>query len=174
MNKTKALNQMNAPTRPCVGCGFCCLTAPCTASVRLYPAAKKCPELRWDKDKNRYICRLMTLPDDLGAFYRSELYAGEGCCSPLNSWRTDVKQRIKDGSDPESKSQAVKLDSYFQVFLGCLGRQFMSQDLLYLTAMGFYDILIKRGVPKPEADDLFKQVLFFTKRDRPEYLHGFI
>jgi hypothetical protein len=80
-------------TKKCIGCGYCCIEARCIASIRLHPSTKECPELRWDENKNRYVCKLMQLPGDLGAVYRRELYVNAGCCSPLNTWRNDVKFR---------------------------------------------------------------------------------
>ena len=81
--------------KPCVGCGFCCITAKCSAGQRLYPSAKTCPALLWSDEKNRYYCDLMSLPGNIGFEYRKELYAGEGCCAGLNSWRNDIKNRTK-------------------------------------------------------------------------------
>jgi len=36
----------------------------------------------------------MLLPGLEGEIYRRELAADEGCSSPLNSWRKDIRKRI--------------------------------------------------------------------------------
>lgn len=80
--------------KACVGCGHCCLTAQCVASVTIHGRMERCPSLEWNG--TRYVCALMRLPGDEGAKWRKELYAGAGCCSPLNTWRRDVRQRDKE------------------------------------------------------------------------------
>jgi hypothetical protein len=41
---------------------------------------------------NRYVCTLMLDPVE-GEKFRRELFAGDGCCAPLNCWRDDVRNR---------------------------------------------------------------------------------
>lgn len=72
----------------CVGCGYCCMKTPCWVAFRVYGySIKECPALLWDTA--RYICVLIRDHPDIA----KELYAGEGCCSRLNSWRKDVVRR---------------------------------------------------------------------------------
>jgi hypothetical protein len=79
--------------RPCVGCGFCCLQAMCSIGINVYGRAKyPCPYLIWSKKDNRYWCRL-ALNDVL---YADMIHADQGCCSPLNTWRNDVRERKED------------------------------------------------------------------------------
>lgn len=79
-------------SRPCVGCGFCCIKAPCAAAVRVYAIRQgRCPGLVWDT--TRYRCALMQLQGQAGDDYRRELAAGVGCCAGLNTWRQEVKER---------------------------------------------------------------------------------
>lgn len=67
----------------CVGCGYCCLSAPCwLASVE----QQRCVHLWWNGQQ--YRCRLAG-----NLFHRKALSMGEGCCSSLNTWRKDVKER---------------------------------------------------------------------------------
>lgn len=78
----------------CVGCGYCCMEATCTAGLaansdRTYTTSR-CPSLQWNG--KRYVCELM-MDTKYGEMYREKLYAGAGCCSGLNSWRKDVKKR---------------------------------------------------------------------------------
>lgn len=68
----------------CVGCGYCCLQATCSLGVEVYGTTYPCPALLW-KGK-QYRCKLANEYEDI-------LYIGSGCCSPLNSWRKDVKER---------------------------------------------------------------------------------
>ena len=115
----------------CVGCGYCCMKAPCVASARLYPGAKHCPQLVWSDDLGRYRCHLSMLPGSVGERYRNELSIGAGCCSSLNSWRRDVKRR--DVVEGAQVSNPLPLE--FQLFLGILGNQWISGDVLALTLM---------------------------------------
>ena len=151
----------------CTGCGFCCMKAPCAASVRLYPGSKICPQLIWSKVDNRYNCGLMLLPGLVGESYRKELYAGEGCCSNLNSWRFDVKNR-----DQEIK-QLMSIDRTFQVFLKCLGEQFLSSDVIAMTLMKF-EKLLTEDYSKQEAKMISQLVDSYIKSNRPSYLDGFM
>ena len=74
--------------RPCVGCGWCCLTDQCRESLQLHGYRERCPEVFWDDDLSLYRCRLSSEKT-----YRELLAMGEGCCAPLNSWRADVRNR---------------------------------------------------------------------------------
>jgi hypothetical protein len=56
----------------CVGCGYCCMQSTCLLGVELF--------------SGKYPCKLADGCEDV-------LYIGSGCCSPLNSWRKDVKER---------------------------------------------------------------------------------
>lgn len=70
----------------CVGCGYCCRTAPCgLAWLTFSPAIKtgvwKCPALRWDG--KRYLCRLCEGEDAQSKKNREALAIGAGCSSTL-------------------------------------------------------------------------------------------
>ena len=151
----------------CTGCGFCCMKAPCDASVRLYPGAKRCPQLIWSDKDNRYNCGLMQLPGNVGFEFRQELYAGEGCCSNLNSWRFDVKKR------DEVTKELIYLDRIFQIFLNCLGKQFLSSDVIALTLMKFEKLLTEE-YSKHEAKMISQLADSYIKSNRPSYLDGFM
>jgi len=75
-------------SRPCVGCGWCCLTDQCRESLQLHGYRQRCPEVFWDGGLSLYRCRLSSEKT-----YRELLAMGEGCCAPLNSWRGDVRNR---------------------------------------------------------------------------------
>ncbi len=91
----------------CVGCGYCCIRQTCTFGRQRHPEAtgRLCPELAWNG--SRYICRMMTLPDRMTAFYREQLQAGLGCRSYCNPWRNDVKKRT------EEEMASVAGESYY-------------------------------------------------------------
>jgi len=74
-------------THPCVGCGYCCLKAPCIYAQQRFPGVTRCPDLFWDGD--RYRCWIGMRFAEVG----KELAIGEGCCSSMNSWRKEVKYR---------------------------------------------------------------------------------
>lgn len=157
--------------KPCVGCGFCCSQAPCWVSARIHgPAVRKCPELRWNGD--RYVCRLMTLDGDQGAGYREELHAGAGCCSGLNSWRSDVRDRMLSAVGVEHRSNPFS--SEFQAFLKCLGREFVGGDALALTAMGFQDELVRMGYEEEKASEMASLALHYMKQNRTSMVEGFL
>jgi len=154
--------------QPCVGCGHCCITAKCGAAQRLYPAADRCPKLRWDEGEGRYFCELMELPGEVGLAYRKELYAGEGCCQNLNSWRLDVKRR-----DPE-EAKLPTLDRTFQIFLHCLGREWISSDVYLLTLAAFTDEIEELGHTRQEAEGVARQIMFCLQNNRRSYLKEFM
>lgn len=68
----------------CRGCGYCCYEATCSLGVNLFGTTHPCPALIWDGEK--YRCKLANDFEDA-------LYIGSGCCSSLNSWRKEVKER---------------------------------------------------------------------------------
>jgi len=75
---------------PCVGCGYCCMKAPCSVIWRMMlfwtgkPIfIKRCPALYWNGE--RYACRLAAV----SARARELLVIGAGCTSSLNSWRQE-------------------------------------------------------------------------------------
>ncbi len=82
-------------SKPCVGCGWCCLQDPCMESHRRYGYMRRCPDIIWDEEAGRYLCGLMLNPETAEQFKRSQ-HAGEGCYAPLNSWRDDVRNRDED------------------------------------------------------------------------------
>ncbi len=81
--------------KPCVGCGWCCLSDQCEVSHRKYGYRPRCPDLFWDEDAQRYVCLLMLDPV-AGETARRELFAGQGCCAPLTTWRENVRNRDND------------------------------------------------------------------------------
>ncbi|NDV28713.1 hypothetical protein [Desulfovibrio sp. JC010] len=81
--------------KPCVGCGWCCISDQCEVSHRKYGYMKRCPDLFWDESMNRYICLLMSDPDE-GEDAKRQLFEGLGCCAPLMTWRDDVRNRDGD------------------------------------------------------------------------------
>jgi len=77
-------------TRPCKGCGYCCHKAMCAPGVMLVGKMERhCPGLYWDSSENKYRCAYAKNNNTFAA----AIWAGEGCCSPLNSWRKDVRKR---------------------------------------------------------------------------------
>jgi hypothetical protein len=70
--------------RPCVGCGYCCITARCSIGLFLFGQEGRCPALKWNG--NRYMCDLVDL-------YKNALNIDRGCCAPLNTWREKVRER---------------------------------------------------------------------------------
>jgi hypothetical protein len=113
----------------------------------------------------------MELPGDIGAGFREELYAGGGCCCWLNTWRHEpLVNRI-----PVKEMYSIRLDPLFQVFLHCLGRQWISGDALSLTVGAFVGELIKRGdFSEGEAKALGQNVLHYLRGERTSSVDNFI
>ena len=152
----------------CIGCGFCCLQAKCTVAVRLYPAASVCPELIWSDKDNRHNCGLMQLPGPVGIAYREELHAGAGCCSNLNTWRKDVRDRTAKTTEP------LTLDPTFQLFLNVLGKQWIGGDMLALTMLGFIGALVDRGLESSKATDIGNLALAYIENNRTTSMKNFM
>lgn len=155
--------------KPCVGCGHCCITAKCSAGQRLYKSSDVCNALIWSEEKNRYICDLMELPGILGEEYRKELYAGEGCCQGLNSWRNNVIKR-----EEKKKIETTNLDPFFQIFLRSLGRQWLGGDVISLTIYDFQDELLKRNLEDYKVKQILTLTLYHLKNQRDTMLDGFM
>ena len=153
--------------RDCVGCGFCCMQTPCGACLRIYPGAKICPALKWNG--KRHYCDLMTLPGNLGAEYRKELYAGEGCCSNLNSWR---REPLQDRTQKDETEEVIP--KIFQVFLHCLGKEFISPDVLYLSIFAFLGELQKGGVPEEKAKAIARKIVYYLKGEQSKFNKDFM
>jgi len=162
------MSNKDIKTRPCLGCSYCCMEARCVASVRLYPAADVCPALRWDEVKKRHTCELMLLPGKLGEIYREELCAGAGCCSNLNTWRKEIKNRLEPDVSPP-----VVLDKYLQIFLNCLGGQFMGMDGVYLAIMQLSQVLLKEGVPEDTVNQISQTMMHYLKGNRRSMMKDF-
>jgi len=115
--------------KECVGCGYCCIKATCSAGQRLYGETRPCPALRWDEVENRHFCKLCEFGGILGETYREELAVGAGCCMSLfNEWRENLQDRTKVVLED---SLVNPLPSIFQMFLKCLGAERMlSPDLM--------------------------------------------
>jgi len=154
--------------KPCVGCGYCCIKTPCGASRRLYPNATVCPELIWVD--NRYECGLMKLPGLVGEAYRKELYAGEGCCCGLNSWRQDIKKRI-----PEmDRSSLNPLPKLLQIFISALSKQFVSTDSIYLTLLDFKTQMENEKYAPDEINSIMKSIGHLFDDSRSSMTKGFM
>jgi len=155
--------------KPCIGCGFCCLKTKCIAAQRLYPSAEKCPALKWNGE--RHVCELMELPGTVGAAYRAELYAGEGCCANLNSW---YYEPLQDRTKPKLDPYKNPIPSMMQKFLVALGNQMVSGDVLFLTVSGFGGMLVNEGMSEDEAKLVCNRCLDLLKNSRNKYTESFL
>ena len=73
---------------PCVGCGYCCIKMPC---VKQFMAPDgSCTRLYWNERDQMYRCKEI---EENRLFRLVMAPEGSGCCSPLNSWREDVRRR---------------------------------------------------------------------------------
>ena len=55
-----------------------------------YGYRERCPDIFWDENAGRYLCRRAADPA-----FRAVLAMGEGCCAPLIAWRDAVRNRDK-------------------------------------------------------------------------------
>jgi len=161
---------MNIKIKPCVGCGFCCLQAKCQAAIRLYGPSGTCKSLIWNDNEKRYFCDLMLLPGKIGEKYKEELYAGEGCCSSLNSWRNDIKNR----TPIEVKHHFKSLDKVFQMFLKSFSKQFISGDSIVLTVLDFENEMRKDGLSEEEIINIKKSVIYHISNSRSNKYDSFL
>lgn len=168
----KKVSKMEMVVKKCVGCGFCCMQAKCVAGQRIFGLHDHCKALIWNSEDNRYYCNLMLLPGIVGESYRSELYAGEGCCCGLNSWRNDVKNR----DEIEEKSKLLSIDPIFQIFLKCLGIQtpFINGDLMAILMISFNRELEIKGFGEEERDKYINLVTNYIRNNRSSQFDSFI
>lgn len=158
-------------TSECVGCGFCCIKAPCGAARRLYPGAEICPQLIWSDEKNRYFCGLMSLPGNLGLEYRKELYAGEGCCMNLNSWRKDVKKRTPD----RQGTLYNPLSPVFQAFLKAYSSEaFINGDLTSIMLINFKHELKNLSYSDEDIKNIMTNVAHVLSENKNNFARSFM
>lgn len=169
---TQVLDDWKIQARPCVGCGYCCMQTKCSAGLRLYPSAETCPALVWSVSDKRYWCKLMTPNDKVGEGYRDELYAGAGCCSALNTWRQDVKERLPKLKRDECA--IINIDPLFQIFLKALGREMISGDVLYLILSGMESNLQNKGCSDYEIKEIKKSIVYHIINNRNTLFDSFI
>lgn len=82
--------------QPCVGCGHCCSLSICAFGQcdGVEYDDVPCPRLRYDGE--RHWCEVVEKAEgaDLEDI-RDGLAIEEGCCSGLNSWRSEIIDRTK-------------------------------------------------------------------------------
>ena len=83
-------------SKPCVGCGWCCIQDPCMESHRRYGYMRRCPDLFWDDKAGRYMCGLMLDPETAEETKRSQ-HAGQGCYRAAQFLASGCSHR--DGDD---------------------------------------------------------------------------
>lgn len=157
-------------TTECVGCGCCCMKAPCDASRRLYGTIKECPQLMWDEQKDRYICGLMIISGMVGEGYRQELSAGAGCCMGMNTWRLDVKKRVVMDSSP----YANPLPKLLQLFIRCLSAEFISGDVIVLTMGRLKGMLKADGYSDEDIESIVQHIVRLFLENRSTFTKEFI
>jgi hypothetical protein len=73
--------------KPCIGCGWCCRKAPCVyaSAHNMVDETGECARLFWNGE--RWRCQMIMSSN----FFYAQLYAGEGCCCPLNDYQRENK-----------------------------------------------------------------------------------
>ena len=160
-------------TKSCIGCGYCCVTAKCSAGVQLHGTDDNiCEQLLWDEKLDRHVCRLMTFNNSLSDYYKTQLHAGAGCCSSLNSWRREpLQNRIpKKYITP----QQTPLPPVMKILLECMNHDFsLSSDKIYLLMGRLKYKLLHAGMDDLSADDIVAQsVDILTQQKRSINIFG--
>jgi hypothetical protein len=107
----------------------------------------------------------------VGEGYRKELYAGEGCCSSLNSWRQDVKPR----NTFDARSNYHVLDTEFQVFIKCLASQFISSDVIFLALGHMKTVLMEqKNYSDEESNITIGLIAHHMKSNRSSFTEDFM
>lgn len=90
----------------CIGCGYCCAKAPCAIGYQLHGEKAPCPELGFVSGRHwcMWVIKQELKNDEAeGVMAHKALDIGEGCCSPLNSWRREsLEDRTKSEEGGES------------------------------------------------------------------------
>ncbi len=137
----------------CVGCGFCCKTAPCSLSMRLYNK-KECPMLRHDGKK--YRCGII-----------EELAIGAGCSSSLCNEDREI-QVIENRF-------VIPTAPILTSFLAAFSRQIYSSDMLFLMLNGMKRDLMKKGYKEDDAIQVVEHIrvcMGFTKTGLAKSMMG--
>ena len=147
------------------------MSTPCDVSRRLNKSANICPQLQWDENKARYFCGLMLLPGNIGFEYRKELHAGAGCCSNLNDWRKDIKERSRGALLYKYPTIPIM----FQAFLKAYGREpFISGDAIELLMPTFKTELKHLNYSDDEVNHITGNVLHYIDSNKSSLLKGFM
>jgi len=79
--------------KACIGCGYCCMKSPCAVSLfAKYWKNGSCQALKWNG--KRYVCLYIIDAKEIKRTEREfDLAIGAGCCSSMNTWRNEVKNR---------------------------------------------------------------------------------
>ena len=164
----------NLKVRDCVGCGFCCIKAPCELSRRIYDGAStSCPALIWNKKEQRYYCDLV-LSGPRKEEYSRELYIAEGCCCGLNSWRNDIQPRRDKDFEKPIEFKPLQLEKIFVEFLNSLAKQFISGDVFYLTLFGMKEKLIQLGYNDNQIKNIMKSIEYHFNENRNSRIKNFM
>lgn len=159
--------------KDCVGCGFCCIKARCTVSLRIWPLTKgnECPGLFWTGE--RYICKLAAMDGPKGVDFRVELHVGAGCCASLNTWRNEIIPR-RDRDIEQPQTIKYTLDKAFVAFLHALSRGFMSSDSFFLACFGMAHVLEQQGMRREEIEAITKEIAYHFSENRPQFQADFM
>jgi hypothetical protein len=112
----------------------------------------------------------MILGGSLGESYRKELYAGAGCCSSLNSWRKDVKNRHHNISDPYENP----IPQMFQIFIKCWAQEFISTDNILLTLNTYKHALRKANYSENEVEIITNRLIHYITENRAGHIKEFM
>jgi len=164
---------MTLAVSECIGCGFCCTKTLCDVARRVYSTIyTPCPALVWTGE--RHVCKLMTLPSRLGETYRQELYAGEGCCSGLNSWRREPLIDRTSVSNAPVSTHSNPIPEMLQIFISSLAKEFMSSDKITLILRRFATDMSSRGYSEEAVEVIVTRCVELFNNQRSSFMSKFM
>ena len=158
--------------KPCVGCGYCCMSAWCAVAESLFEHSDKhqiCPALRWGHETQRYWCSIADR-------YLEELAIGAGCCSGLcNSWRSDIKQReLPAIVSADQYDRQLLLEAMAALLYGQTKEMFINSDKMCLAAYSGIDALVESGWDKDIAKRYMQKIINDMLNRRPDSIARFM
>lgn len=170
MINDKIITEPETRYASCIGCGWCCVKAQCSTSLRLHNVLPECPELYWNGE--RHLCKLAMLPEPIVRDYRQELHIGAGCCANMNSWRREpLKDRRKISKNEQMYYSSIHPD--LQILLSVLGKEMISKDVLYL-AINAWGNRLQEKYGKDKAKLMVNDAWKYITQNRSSMTEGFM
>lgn len=104
------LEELKRRPVPCLGSGCCCKQSTCDVGARKHGAQAPCPSLTYDEGAQRYFCgEVLALEGDARVAMMKTIGVGTGCCSNMNSDRSDYARSSYDWKEGDPCTISVML-----------------------------------------------------------------